>query len=95
MLFAGYQPTLKMYGRSFLQSRQIIAFGDDAAADSIKYSGTEVPLMKEHPPIMAEIQSYLEKELEIKFNHCMLNLYESGNVHIGSHSDNLGEARHT
>lgn len=95
MLSKGYQPTLKMYGRSFLQSRQIIAFGDEAAADSIKYSGTEVPLMKEHPPIMAEIQSFLEKELGTKFNHCMLNLYESGKVHIGSHSDNLGAVRPT
>ncbi|KAL7010069.1 hypothetical protein EMMF5_000088 [Cystobasidiomycetes sp. EMM_F5] len=65
-----YQPTLRMYGRSFLQSRQIVAYGNEEAAASIKYSGTEVPLQKEHPPILREIQSHLEDTLKTSFNHC-------------------------
>jgi len=46
-------------------------------------------LSKEHPPILQEIQLELEDRLHTKFNHCMLNRYEDGSVHIGSHSDNL------
>ncbi|KAK9899207.1 hypothetical protein P389DRAFT_45420 [Cystobasidium minutum MCA 4210] len=84
-----HQPTLRMYGRSFLQSRQIVAYGDAKAADSIKYSGTEVPLVKDHPEILKEIQETLEKKLQVRFNHSMLNRYKDGSVHIGSHSDNL------
>lgn len=90
-LYTGYQPTLKMYGRSFLQSREIIAYGDNKAADDIAYSGTKVPLMKTHPEILLEIQAFVEQKLNTKFNHCMLNHYKDGSVHIGAHSDNLGE----
>ena len=70
---------------------KIAAYGSQEAANSIKYSGTEVPLSKEHPPILQEIQLELEDRLHTKFNHCMLNRYEDGSVHIGSHSDNLGK----
>jgi hypothetical protein len=69
---------------------QIVAFGDDDAAEAIKYSGTEVPLVKEHPGILREIQVEIEKKLGVSFNHCMLNRYDNGSVHIGAHSDNLG-----
>ena len=68
-----------------------MAYGDSKAADSIKYSGTEVPLVKEHPDILREIQETLEEKLKVRFNHSMLNRYKDGSVHIGSHSDNLGE----
>lgn len=71
-------------------SLQIVAYGDAQAADSIKYSGTEVPLVKEHPKILREIQETLEQKLQTRFNHSMLNRYKDGSVHIGSHSDNLG-----
>lgn len=99
-----------MYGRSFLQSRQvsygarlwrrylthcyqIVAYGSTEAADSIKYSGTEVPLEKAHPRILQEIQAELEDRLKTRFNHCMLNRYDDGSVHIGSHSDNMGRSK--
>jgi hypothetical protein len=81
-----------MYGRSFLQSRQIAAYGSEESPETLKYSGTEVPLQKEHPPILQEIQKYVEDKLQTTFNHCMLNRYDDGSVYIGSHSDNLGEA---
>lgn len=80
-----------MYGRSFLQSRQIAAYGSEESPETLKYSGTEVPLQKEHPPILQEIQRYVEDKLHTSFNHCMLNRYDDGSVYIGSHSDNLGE----
>ena len=88
---SGYQPTLKMYGRSFVQSRHIAAYGSQGAAESIKYSGTEVPLHVSQPPVLEEIQKHLERYLggSTNFNHCMLNRYDDGSVYIGSHSDNL------
>lgn len=70
-----------------------MAFGDDKAAESIKYSGTEVPLVKQHPKILQEIQEVLEGKVKVRFNHCMLNRYKDGSVHIGSHSDNLGRSQ--
>lgn len=79
---------------SLTSSLQIVAYGDAQAADSIKYSGTEVPLVKEHPDILREIQETLEKKLQTRFNHSMLNRYKDGSVHIGSHSDNLGILPH-
>ncbi|CAD6568238.1 MAG: hypothetical protein CYPHOPRED_002441 [Cyphobasidiales sp. Tagirdzhanova-0007] len=69
------------------------AYGSGNSADSIKYSGTEVPLQKQHPAILQEIQAFLEDRLKTNFNHCMLNRYDTGAVYIGSHSDNLGAAR--
>lgn len=73
----GYRPTLKVYGRQVTQSRQIAAFATDPDLQ-VKYSGTEVRMSYVYPPLLREIQDLVEAKLGVKFNHCMLNLYENG-----------------
>ncbi|POY72767.1 hypothetical protein BMF94_4175 [Rhodotorula taiwanensis] len=88
----GYRPTLKVYGRQVTQSRQIAAFATDPDLQ-VKYSGTEVRMSYVYPPLLREIQDLIEAKLGVKFNHCMLNLYENGRefgaeIYIGNHRDN-------
>lgn len=45
-------------------------FGQDH--EKIKYSGTVITQNTEYPPIVQEIQSYVESNLGVKFNHCMV-----------------------
>lgn len=76
------QPMLKMYGRTFPQSRKIAAYSTIPDA-KLKYSGTEVIMHHPFPPALDKMRSRLEGELGVRFNHCMLNLYEDGGVYIG------------
>ncbi|KAG6914998.1 hypothetical protein DXG01_014012 [Tephrocybe rancida] len=84
----GYQPTLKVFGRETVQSRKIAAYATDKSL-TLKYSGQEVDMKYEYPPLLRQIQDEVEKKLGVKFNHVMLNLYEDGHVYIGNHRDNL------
>ncbi|GAA5906206.1 hypothetical protein JCM5296_005538 [Sporobolomyces johnsonii] len=77
-----YQPTLKMYGKEITQSRKIAAFATDPGL-TVKYSGQEVRMSHEYPPLLRKIQQDVEEKLGVKFNHCILNL-----VYIGNHRDN-------
>ncbi|WVR07205.1 hypothetical protein IAU60_004246 [Kwoniella sp. DSM 27419] len=83
-----YQPTLKMYGRSFPQSRQIAAYSTEPDA-TLKYSGSDIVMHYPFPPILEKMRIRLEEELGVRFNHVMLNRYDDGTVYIGKHSDNL------
>ncbi|RXK38521.1 hypothetical protein M231_04153 [Tremella mesenterica] len=83
-----YQPMLKLYGRTFPQSRQIAAYSIYPNT-SLSYSGTNITMHHPFPPILETMRQRLEQELGVKFNHCMLNRYDSGDVYIGKHSDNL------
>jgi alkylated DNA repair dioxygenase AlkB len=71
-----------MYGRTFPQSRHIAAYSTSPGL-KLKYSGTEIDMLYPFPPALAEMQERLEKELGVKFNHCMLNRYDDGGVYIG------------
>ncbi|GAA6001998.1 alpha-ketoglutarate-dependent dioxygenase AlkB family protein [Rhodotorula paludigena] len=82
-----YRPTLKVYGRDVTQSRKIAAFATDRDLE-VKYSGHPVHMHYEYPPLLRTIQDLVEMKLGVTFNHCMLNLYEDGNVYIGHHRDN-------
>ncbi|PWN89040.1 hypothetical protein FA10DRAFT_286935 [Acaromyces ingoldii] len=83
-----YRPTLKVYGREFQQSRAIAAFSTKAGL-KLKYSGHDVDMHAPFPPLLDEIAKKLRRDLGVGFNHAMLNRYESGDVHIGKHSDNV------
>ena len=83
-----YRPTLKVYGKSVLQSRSIAAYSSDPSL-SVTYSGTNVVLHTTYSPVIISIQSLVENKLGVQFNHVMLNKYESGDVYIGLHADNL------
>jgi alkylated DNA repair dioxygenase AlkB len=83
-----YRPTLKVYGKSVLQSRDIAAYATDPSL-AVKYSGTNVVLHTDYPPVLSAIQGAVEDKLSVKFNHVMLNRYGTGDVYIGLHSDGL------
>src|ERR1700738_4381184 len=83
-----YRPTLKVYGKSVVQSRQIAAYATDQSLVH-KYSGTIVEMHTDYPPVLTSIQTLVEQKLGVEFNHVMLNRYDSGDVYIGLHADNL------
>jgi alkylated DNA repair dioxygenase AlkB len=83
-----YRPTIKVYGKSILQSREIAAYATDPNLIH-KYSGTIVDMHTDYPAVITAIQSLVESALSVQFNHVMLNRYASGDVYIGLHSDNL------
>jgi hypothetical protein len=76
------QPTLKMYGRTFPQSRQIAAYSTVPDA-TLKYSGSTITMNYPFPPVLERIRKKLELELGVAFNHVMLNRYDDGSVYIG------------
>ena len=83
-----YRPTLKVYGKAVLQSRSIAAYASDPSI-TVTYSGTNVVLHTLSPTVITSIQSLVENKLGVQFNHVMLNKYDSGDVYIGLHADNL------
>ncbi|WWC70391.1 uncharacterized protein I206_104341 [Kwoniella pini CBS 10737] len=83
-----YQPMLKLYGREFPQSRHIAAYSTTPNA-TLSYSGSTINMNYPFPPILDKIRERLERDLSVRFNHCMLNRYDDGSVYIGKHSDNL------
>jgi alkylated DNA repair dioxygenase AlkB len=76
------QPMLKLYGRTFPQSRQIAAYGTEPGM-TLKYSGSDIRMHHPYPPVLQRMQERLEEVLGVKFNHCMLNRYDDGSVMIG------------
>ena len=76
------QPTLKMYGRTFPQSRQIAAYSTTPGA-TLSYSGSKIDMHYPFPPVLEKMRETLELVLGVKFNHCMLNRYDDGSVYIG------------
>jgi hypothetical protein len=85
------QPTLKVYGRSILQSRRIAAFSTVPSLP-LKYSGASIDMHYPFPSVLDTIRTRVEDVLSgsgevgdatVRFNHCMLNYYEDGNVYIG------------
>ncbi|KAK1924411.1 hypothetical protein DB88DRAFT_433098, partial [Papiliotrema laurentii] len=83
-----YQPMLKMYGKTFPQSRSIAAYSTTPGA-KLKYSGSEIEMHHPFPPILESMRQLLQDQLGVNFNHVMLNRYDDGSVYIGRHSDNL------
>ncbi|PWN34892.1 uncharacterized protein FA14DRAFT_160305 [Meira miltonrushii] len=91
-LLEWYRPKLKVYGREIQQSRKIAAFSTNEGM-KLKYSGHDVEMHSPFPPLVEKIAARLATDeclgKEVKFNHCMLNMYEDGSINIGKHSDNL------
>jgi len=97
-----YRPTLKVHGRSITQSRAIAAYATTPDL-VVKYSGQTVNMHSPYPPLIAKLQSEVEKVLGLYdsaspetgsdndtingFNHVLLNLYDDGTVYIGRHRD--------
>lgn len=69
------RPTLKVYGKSVIQSRAIAAYATEKV--NVKYSGTEVDVHSPYPAVVQEICELVEAKLGERFNHVMLNRYVS------------------
>ena len=67
-----FQPTLKMYGKEFLQSRRIASYAQDGM--TLKYSGANIEQQREYPEVSLEIQAFVEEKLGVKFNQCVILL---------------------
>lgn len=63
---------LRMYGRTFPQSRQIAAYATSPNL-KLRYSGQDTTMNYPYPPVLQDIQDQVEKMLGVTFNHCMLN----------------------
>ena len=86
MHFKGYQPTLLMYGKPYVQSRSIASYITSPTLKA-RYSGHAVKMNYPYPPLLEEIQRAVSEKLGVGFDHVMLNLYQDGSVHIGKHRD--------
>ena len=73
---------LKLYGRTFPQSRSIAAYSTTPDA-TLSYSGSTITMHPPFPPILEKMREKLEDELGVRFNHVMLNRYDNGSVYIG------------
>ncbi|KAH7099337.1 hypothetical protein BKA62DRAFT_710183 [Auriculariales sp. MPI-PUGE-AT-0066] len=83
-----YHPTLKFYGKTVAQSRSIAAY---ASSDTVtaKYSGHQVDMhyADDVPQILQTIWDHVMKQINLEFNHVMLNNYANGTEYIGRHRD--------
>ncbi|EIW70818.1 hypothetical protein TREMEDRAFT_61326 [Tremella mesenterica DSM 1558] len=77
-----YQPMLKLYGRTFPQSRQIAAYSIYPNT-SLSYSGTNITMHHPFPPILETMRQRLEQELGVKFNHYNLNNLVIASISLG------------
>lgn len=53
----------------------------------VKYSGHVVQMQHDYPAVLSKIQTKVEEQVGVEFNHVMLNRYDSGNEYIGKHRD--------
>lgn len=83
---SGYQPTLKMYGKPYIQSRSIASYATSPDLTA-RYSGHSVQMNYPYPALLVEIQNMVSTALGIGFDHVMLNWYQDGSVYIGKHRD--------
>ena len=80
---------IKLYGKEFMQPRQIYVCGDDELVKEGKtydYSRIHIPIESWIP----EVKGYrdrISKELELPFDSCLMNEYINGSNHISWHSD--------
>jgi alkylated DNA repair dioxygenase AlkB len=52
------------------------------------------PITKDFTPITIKIKEYIEKKLNCKLNHALIQLYRNGDDMIGEHSDKTLDIKH-
>jgi alkylated DNA repair dioxygenase AlkB len=85
------EDTIKIFGKEYEQPRLSALYGEEGK--SYSYSGITM-FPSAFTPLLHEIKTLTEKELNIIFTTVLLNLYRDGNDNIGWHSDDekeLGE----
>ncbi|GMK59173.1 hypothetical protein CspeluHIS016_0701880 [Cutaneotrichosporon spelunceum] len=80
-----HHPTLRVYNRDVVQSRAVAVYA--TSPRDMSYSGANIETHTPLPPLLDRIRGIVERRLGGDFSTVMLNRYESGDVHIGRHSD--------
>lgn len=80
--------TITVFGNTYDIPRKQAYFAD--AGMNYSYSGKKMNLLKWDPTLL-EIKNKIENKLEVSFNACLMNLYETGEDSNGWHADNEKE----
>ncbi|TIB00875.1 hypothetical protein E3P81_03297 [Wallemia ichthyophaga] len=84
-----YRPTLKIFGKDVIQSRQVAVFAIERERAQMKYSNHDAKVDYPFPAVINRIAKRLREVCGVDFTHCMVNYYADGDTYIGKHSDNL------
>ena len=79
---------IKIFGKVYKQPRLTALYGEEGK--SYSYSGITMS-PSAFTPLLHELKTLIEKEMNIKFNTVLLNLYRDGNDSNGWHSDDEKE----
>lgn len=82
------QHYIKIFGKTHPQPRLSALYAENE--DSYTYSGLTLKPLKFHS-VLKELQEKLAKVSEIKFTHCLANLYRDGSDSMGLHADDERE----
>lgn len=82
------QPAIRLYGRHITIPRRQVWMGD--AHCHYRYSGTTFEPQPWHPAVW-QLAQQLSAQLAMPFNCVLLNLYASGEDHMGWHADDEPE----
>lgn len=74
-----------LYGKHYTTARKVVWFGDQRY--HYVYSGVERQATAWDRMVLM-LKQHVEHSLDLKFNSCLANLYETGHQAIGWHSDN-------
>lgn len=74
-----------LFGKKIYTKRKVAFEGNEGI--SYKYSNQK-KIANPWTKTVLEIKNILESEFQMKFNGCLLNLYNNGNENMGWHSDN-------
>jgi alkylated DNA repair dioxygenase AlkB len=79
---------LTLFGKKIITKRQFSFEGDE----QIEYTySRQKKITNPWSLVVLDLKQILEKELNMQFNGCLLNLYNSGEIGMAWHSDNEPE----
>jgi alkylated DNA repair dioxygenase AlkB len=79
---------LTIYGKKIITKRQVAFEGDE----NITYTySKQKKIATPWTKTVLEIKNFIEEKLDTQFNACLLNLYPTGEIGMGWHSDNEPE----
>jgi hypothetical protein len=68
--------------------------GSGAGYPLYRHPADYTPITKDFTPITIKIKEYIEKKLNCKLNHVLIQLYRNGDDMIGEHSDKTLDIKH-
>ena len=78
--------SIRMFGKEILQPRLV----GWAGGLPYRYSGQTLE-PREAPPVLAALVARVSSEVQVPFNHVLLNRYRDGQDHMGRHADDEPE----